>query len=190
MLSLSPPDATVHFTSLSHSSQAALAKAFAPNTDPSAAPTATARPHTADVLTLIKELNIPLERVCLLDPRAEQEISPEDGEAFDMFLFGGILGEFIPSPPLHARSRHEHRLTVTAFVHLAGDDPPLDRTSILRHKGFPGRRLGPVQMTTDTALGVVKLVVHDKIPLEKIEYNEFPTIRFNEQESVEMPFRE
>ena len=44
-------------------------------------------------------------------------------------------------------------------------------------------------MTTDTALGVVKLVVHDKIPLEAIEYNEFPTIKFNEQESVEMPFR-
>lgn len=41
-------------------------------------------------------------------------------------------------------------------------DPPLDRTKVLRQMGFEGRRLGPVQMTTDTALGVVKLVVVDK----------------------------
>lgn len=31
-------------------------------------------------------------RVCLLDPAAKQELSPEDGETFDIFLFGGILG--------------------------------------------------------------------------------------------------
>lgn len=43
-----------------------------------------------------------------------------------------------------------------------GDDPPRDRTAELRNLGFPGRRLGPVQMTTDTALGVTKLVVDDK----------------------------
>lgn len=32
------------------------------------------------------------DRVCLLDPSATQELSPEDGEKFDVFLFGGILG--------------------------------------------------------------------------------------------------
>jgi len=32
-------------------------------------------------------------RVCLLDPSATKELSPEDGEGFDVFLFGGILGE-------------------------------------------------------------------------------------------------
>jgi len=31
-------------------------------------------------------------RVCLLDPAASKELSPEDGEIFDVFLFGGILG--------------------------------------------------------------------------------------------------
>ena len=31
-------------------------------------------------------------RVCLLDPAAAVELSPVDGEAFDVFLFGGILG--------------------------------------------------------------------------------------------------
>ena len=31
-------------------------------------------------------------RVCLLDPAAKQELAPEDGDKFDTFLFGGILG--------------------------------------------------------------------------------------------------
>lgn len=31
-------------------------------------------------------------RVCLLDPSATKELSPEDGQTFDVFLFGGILG--------------------------------------------------------------------------------------------------
>jgi ribosome biogenesis SPOUT family RNA methylase Rps3 len=31
-------------------------------------------------------------RVCLLDPAATKELSPEDGDLFDVFLFGGILG--------------------------------------------------------------------------------------------------
>jgi ribosome biogenesis SPOUT family RNA methylase Rps3 len=30
--------------------------------------------------------------VCLLDPAAKEELRPEDGERFDVFLFGGILG--------------------------------------------------------------------------------------------------
>src|SRR5690349_21808301 len=33
-------------------------------------------------------------RVCLLDPAAGKDLSPEDGESFDVFLFGGILGKF------------------------------------------------------------------------------------------------
>lgn len=31
--------------------------------------------------------------VCLLDPSATKELSPQDGEIFDVFLFGGILGQ-------------------------------------------------------------------------------------------------
>ena len=33
-------------------------------------------------------------RVCLLDPAAASDLSPEDGDRFDVFLFGGILGAF------------------------------------------------------------------------------------------------
>lgn len=47
-------------------------------------------------------------------------------------------------------------------LHTTGDDPPRDRTSELRVLGFPSRHLGPIQMTTDTALGVTKLVIEDK----------------------------
>lgn len=31
-------------------------------------------------------------KVCLLDPAASKELSPDDADQFDVFLFGGILG--------------------------------------------------------------------------------------------------
>lgn len=34
------------------------------------------------------------DKVCLLDPAAAKDLSPEDGSTFDIFLFGGILGEY------------------------------------------------------------------------------------------------
>ncbi|KIW64125.1 hypothetical protein PV04_09080 [Phialophora macrospora] len=101
------------------------------------------------------------ERICLLDPSAKQELEPADAENFDVFLFGGILG----------------------------DDPPRDRTSELRKKGFNGRRLGPVQMTTDTAVRVTRKVVLEHLPLDKIPYIDFPELKLDEHESTEMPFR-
>lgn len=75
-----------------------------------------------------------MSRVCLLDPKAPLPLSPEDHGKFDWFLYGGILG----------------------------DDPPRDRTAELRKLGFEGRHLGEVQMTTDTAVGVTKIVVEDR----------------------------
>ena len=32
------------------------------------------------------------QSICLLDPAAEKELAPTDGDKFDVFLFGGILG--------------------------------------------------------------------------------------------------
>lgn len=56
-------------------------------------------------------------RVCLLDPAAAEELRPDDGEKFDVFLFGGILGKptgLLPS--------------INPFADLSrgdkGDDPP------------------------------------------------------------------
>lgn len=91
----------------------------------------------------VEDLYPEKSRVCLLDPSATKELSPEDGDVFDVFLFGGILG----------------------------DDPPRDRTSELRKKGFEGRRLGPIQMTTDTAVRVTRIITQDrsKLPVVKWE---------------------
>jgi ribosome biogenesis SPOUT family RNA methylase Rps3 len=64
-----------------------------------------------------------------------------------------------------------------------------DRTSELRKKGFEGRRLGPVQMTTDTAVRVTRMVVQGNLPLDKIPYVDHPKIEINRNESTQMPFR-
>ncbi|WPG98573.1 Hypothetical protein R9X50_00136500 [Acrodontium crateriforme] len=106
------------------------------------------------------------QRVCLLDPRGEADISPEDADKFDVFLFGGILG----------------------------DHPPRDRTGELRRFGFPGRRLGAKQMTTDTAARVTRIVVQEKKKLDEIDYVDYPDIEIPTEgggsaESVNMPFR-
>ncbi|TFK86728.1 DUF431-domain-containing protein [Polyporus arcularius HHB13444] len=159
MRSFAGPGATVHFTHLSPASCTTLSSLFSQDADRSRAE---AFAHQKSVMQLMEEKGISLDKVCLLDPKAEKELAPEDGDGrFEWFLFGGILG----------------------------DDPPRDRTSELRVLGFPGRHLGPVQMTTDTALGVTKAVVQDKTPLSKIPFVDFPTIVFNAKESVEMPFR-
>ncbi|KAF2399250.1 DUF431-domain-containing protein [Trichodelitschia bisporula] len=107
------------------------------------------------------ETLFPKPRVCLLDPAAGKELAPVDGDVFDVFLFGGILG----------------------------DDPPRDRTGELRRKGYEGRRLGPVQMTTDTAVRVTRMVVQEQTPLEDIKFVDHPEIRVSAHESTEMPFR-
>lgn len=100
-------------------------------------------------------------RICLLDPQAKDELSPADVKTFDVFLFGGILG----------------------------DDPPRDRTGELRKKGFTGRRLGPKQMTTDTAVRVTRMVVLEQKELDAIPYVDFPELKLSDHESTEMPFR-
>ncbi|KAI0318209.1 DUF431-domain-containing protein [Amylostereum chailletii] len=158
MRAFAGPDSTVEFTHLSRTSGASLASSFHGASESSLA---AAHCHQIGVLDLMKEKGVSLDAVCLLDPKAEAELAPEDGERFSWFLFGGILG----------------------------DDPPRDRTSELRVLGFPTRHLGPIQMTTDTALGVTKTVVHDRVRLSDIPYVDHPTIAFNAKESVEMPFR-
>ncbi|KAF3936721.1 hypothetical protein ABW19_dt0201200 [Dactylella cylindrospora] len=65
----------------------------------------------------------------------------------------------------------------------------IDRTAELRKYGFTGRRLGPIQMTTDTAVRVTRLVVEEKIPLARIPYIDFPEIKISPNETTEMPFR-
>ena len=121
----------VHFTSLSSSSIPSLEQHLSSHPSSSKG-----HAHTSPILTFISSSNppIPQSKVCLLDPKAPKVLAPEDADAFDCFLYGGILG----------------------------DDPPRDRTGELRKLGFEGRHLGPKQMTTDTAVAVTKMVVEDK----------------------------
>ena len=117
----------------------------------------------------MEESSIPLDKVCLLDPKAEKELAPEDGDGrFEWFLFGvnAVHSVYLLSSKDGTREFWvgcpivKHRFTAQTSD-LQGDDPPRDRTSELRKLGFPTRHLGPVQMTTDTALGVTKKVVQD-----------------------------
>lgn len=85
MRTLAEPGSHVHFTHLSQSSANSLSAVFSSSTN-NAAETSC---HEQGVLDLMKSHGITLNRVCLLDPKAEKALSPEDGDGrFDMFLFG------------------------------------------------------------------------------------------------------
>ena len=82
------------------------------------------------------------KKICLLDMRAIQPLSVEDEKEFDLFIFGGILG----------------------------DHPPQDRTVYLRNEGFKTRNLGKLQMSTDCAVLCTKLVVENGISQDNIPF--------------------
>merc|ERR1719359_648969 len=88
---------------------------------------------------------------------APEALQPEDVRQFDALVFGGILGNVIENDD-----------------GTYGSD---DRTSILRKLGFANRRhLGPMQMTTDTAVLVSKMVLEEARPLAEIPYLDSPEI--------------
>lgn len=102
------------------------------------------------------------EDLCLLDPRAEIELQPSDASDFKYFIFGGILG----------------------------DHPPRDRTTELKNKlGCPTRRLGSLQMTTDTAVRTTQIILEKQTNFEDIKFIDYPEIRYSKTEATEMPFR-
>ncbi|ODV94528.1 hypothetical protein PACTADRAFT_44203 [Pachysolen tannophilus NRRL Y-2460] len=103
----------------------------------------------------------PKTKVCLLDPAAKEDLAVTDANNFEYFVFGGILG----------------------------DHPPRDRTGELRRYGFIGKRLGSLQMTTDTAVRTTQLIIKDQKDFENIKFIDYPEIRFSEHEATEMPFR-
>jgi ribosome biogenesis SPOUT family RNA methylase Rps3 len=97
--------------------------------------------------------------ILLLDPQAPQTLSPSDSK-YTYLLFGGILG----------------------------DDPPQDRTSILRKMGFERRNLGKIQMTTDTAVLTAQKIVQGT-RIEELKFIDHPEVRVGKKESVTLPFR-
>ena len=132
---LSSTPSQVFFTNLSPRAATSLSHQLAGSASSSSSSLSTRSTFTTasdSIEALITNQVLPPKpKICLLDPRADQAISPQDAEQFNGFLFGGILG----------------------------DDPPRDRTSELRKLGFPSRHLGNIQMTTDTAVYVTSLVI-------------------------------
>ena len=87
MRMLAGPDAHVQFTNLSKSSSDFLASAFKSSTVDATVSQFSC--HQMGVLDLMKASGVLLDKVCLLDPKAEKALSPEDGDGrFQWFLFG------------------------------------------------------------------------------------------------------
>ncbi|SBS86058.1 SAM-dependent RNA methyltransferase, putative [Plasmodium ovale curtisi] len=102
-------------------------------------------------------------KVCLLDMKAKDTLTCSDKRTIDFLLFGGILGNV----------------------------PSNDRTSELRKYNFPiSRNLGNIQMTTNTAVLVSHIILHNTIELENIPFVDNPEIVLkNEKETMILPFR-
>ncbi|CAO1629174.1 unnamed protein product [Sympodiomycopsis kandeliae] len=199
MLQLVGPEGTVHFTSLSSASLESLRQALSSGSSSSSQGQATFELHTSSITTLAKERGIELSSICLLDPRAPLCLHASDSGLYPP-----------PSEPISSDIPAQHLVPSSGgFSHflfggILGDDPPRDRTGSLRALGFPGRHLGKVQMTTDTALGVTKKIVQDGKGMGEsdspkdgrglglngqLEWVEYPDLDFGNGESVSMPFR-
>lgn len=86
MRTLAGSESEVHFTHLSMSSCDTLTSLFTQST---AGEAALGVAHPEDVLELIRARGVSLDKVCLLDPKAEKSLAPEDGDGrFEWFLFG------------------------------------------------------------------------------------------------------
>jgi ribosome biogenesis SPOUT family RNA methylase Rps3 len=87
MLSLAARSSTVHFSRLSPELASSLSSRLQSDL------------HGGDLSARFKvttegveQLCLDKTRACLLDPKAETALEPADVDAFDSFLFGGILG--------------------------------------------------------------------------------------------------
>ncbi|CDW83396.1 UNKNOWN [Stylonychia lemnae] len=87
--------------------------------------------------------------ICFMDMRGEKQLQPEDSEQFQFVIFGGILG----------------------------DHPPRDRALDFRSNFSNVRSLGPIQMTTDTALLVSREILEEGKSIEKdLKFIDDPSI--------------
>ncbi|KAH3674529.1 hypothetical protein WICPIJ_009542 [Wickerhamomyces pijperi] len=102
------------------------------------------------------------ERTCILYPRADTDLVPEDAQTYEWLVFGGILGAH----------------------------PPRDLTlELIKKYGYTGKRLGDKQMSTDTAVRTTNIILERQTKFEDIKFIDYPEFRFNKSEAVEMPFR-
>ena len=83
-----------------------------------------------------------------MDMRAEQTLQPTDVQQFKFVVFGGILG----------------------------DHPPQDRAKEFRERFTHVRKLGDVQMTTDTAVLVSHEILNQKRAYSALKFTDDPTV--------------
>ena len=89
MRTLAGPGAEVHFTHLSPGSCRTLSSLFEQDEAANVVEKAKGDVHGQSVMELMAARGVLLEKVCLLDPKAEKELAPEDGDGqFEWFLFG------------------------------------------------------------------------------------------------------
>jgi len=104
-----------------------------------------------------------LKNACVLDPEAEQILNPKEAKQFDYFIFGGILG----------------------------DNPPRKRTTpelTSKIKDAEVRNIGKEQFSTDNAVFVTSEIAKG-ISFDKMKFIDTLTIKINDIESVDLPYR-
>lgn len=111
----------------------------------------------------IVDMDIRWERVCVLDPKATEELVPADKDKFDYFVFGGILGD----EEFNGRTGKE--LTER-----------MDKRVVLKH-------LGDRQFSTDNALFVTKMILDGK-RLSEIDMKWQAEVEINDIESIILPY--
>ena len=107
----------------------------------------------------VRELD--LDKVCVLDPEANEILKSGDRKKFKYFVFGGILGDY----------------------------PPRRRTKKEISKFFSElRNIGKKQMTTDNAVYTVKRIL-DEEKFSQLEFLDKLEIKMRKHESLSLPFR-
>ena len=78
--------------------------------------------HTASILDLLQEKGVPLEKVCLLDPKAERVLEPGDKNEFGWFLFGVcLIISFSRISPSHITAYREYSVSAHWLLNMSDD---------------------------------------------------------------------
>lgn len=109
----------------------------------------------------IKDFN--LKNACVLDPEANEILTPLKAKKFKYFIFGGILGD---NPPKR-RTNEE----LTKFL-----------------SSIPSFNIGNEQMSTDNAVFVVNQIIKGK-SLSDIKFKDNIEIKINDVETTILPYR-
>lgn len=104
-----------------------------------------------------------LADACILDPDAQETLTPHLAKKYTYFIFGGILGD----EQFNWRTKQE----LTRFM-----------------KKLPAFNLGPGQFSTDNATYVTKKII-DGTLLEKIPFQDTIEVDIKKGESVVLPYR-